>query len=375
MNENLEQFDDNELFDLADISTGTDDNDTENEDLSTNITIPTEDMEEFEKGDESEEEDDDREDYDEEEEEDDSFEEATEKVKALQELGYLILPDDYKIESVEKAIQDSEYNRENISLQKVFNKLPDQEIEGYGSIKELFKNIVNNNIQNIDTLKNSDAANILDNLDLENTADQKKILTMFYKAKGFSDAKANKYIERAEDSLELDEDSKEAYDFMKEDIINQRQLKLDNERQAAEQKEKADIARFNELKQTLTTSEDFGNYKIPKTEKEKALHSLYRPVTIGDGTTMTEFDYRLNEVVLKDPKLTLALSDILNRITKDNKTGAFSFDFSNIRKAAETTTVKNYKKAIDSITNSDGKGRVNGRNKTGEPEFDWGSVI
>ena len=27
------------------------------------------------------------------------------------------------------------------------------------------------------------------------------------------------------------------------------------------------------------------------------------------------------------------------------------------------------------ITNSDGKGRVNGRNKTGEPEFDWGSVI
>ena len=276
------------------------------------------------------------------------MESEIEKFEALKELGYLVLPDDYKLSSMEQALQDSENNRENLSLQKVFN---------------------------IESLKASDAMSALKDINIDEVASQKRVMQMFYKSKGFSEAKANDYIERAEDSLKLEEDATEALDYIKEDVKNQAADKINNDKQQSAQKEEAEIARFNDLKTTLQTATDFGNYKIPKQEKEKALQSLYRPVTMTSGETMTEFDYRLNEIVLKDPKLTLALSDILNRMNRDNTSGQFSFNFANIAKTAETKVTKSYKKAIDSITNTHGKGRVNGRQQTEEPKFDWDSVL
>ena len=60
------------------------------------------------------------------------------QVQDLKEIGALFLPDDYEVESIEKAIEDSQIYRNSIAVNTIFNTIPDIEIPGVGNAKDLF---------------------------------------------------------------------------------------------------------------------------------------------------------------------------------------------------------------------------------------------
>jgi hypothetical protein len=278
--------------------------------------------------------------------------ELLDRVKSLKEIGALYLPDNYEIESLEKAVQDSEYLRNQAALNSVYQGIPETEIPGIGNARELFKFIVETGGKDLSSfIKVSDSTNY-DKFDLDNSEDCKTILRTAYKKKGFSDAKVEKLISRAEDDLELDTEAKEELDSLKAFDAKEKERIYNEAKQAKIKEEEVKENRFNELVHTLQREKEFAGYKIPENAKEGALRNIYREVKLADGTKMSEFDYRMKNIVLQDPKLTLAVSDILNRIIKDTKTGEYKLDLSHISNIEETKATKKLKDAIDKLSST-----------------------
>lgn len=276
--------------------------------------------------------------------------ELLDKVKSLKEIGALFLPDNYEIESLEKAVQDSEYLRNQAALNSIYQGIPDTEIPGIGNARDLFKFIVETGGKDLNSFVKVNDTTSYDKFDLDNAEDCKTILRAAYKKKGFSDAKVEKLIARAEDDLELDTEAKEELDALKAFDAKEKERIYQESRLAKQKEEELKEHRFNELVGTLQREKEFAGYKIPEAAKEGALRNIYREVKLADGTKMSEFDYRLKNIVLQDPKLTLAVSDILNRIVKDSKTGEYKLDLSHISELEETKATKKLKDAIDKLS-------------------------
>lgn len=300
--------------------------------------------------------------------------ELLEKVESLKTIGALFLPDNYEVESLEKAVQDSEQLRNNAAINSVFESIPDKNIPGIGNARELFKYLVGTGADSLESFVKVNDTSFLEKYDLDNTEHQKEILKTYYKRKDFSDTKIDRLISKHEDDLELDIEAKDAFDELQ--ILDKKEkdniLKESKERKLKEEQLKED--RFNELAYTLQKENEFAGYKIPENAKEGALRNLYREVKLADGTKMSEFDYRLKNVVLQDPKLTLAVSDILNRIVKDTKTGEYKLDLSHISKIEETKATKKVKDAIDKLSSTQSKFKDSANSKRNKVD-NWDSVI
>lgn len=296
------------------------------------------------------------------------------KFDSLVELGYLHLPEDYKKptteEEFEEAIAESDRYRRQTVAKDLWNSLPEdgRELLEYmltgGKDVKSFRDIQS---------KSLDLANI----DLTDEEDQKKVLKAFYIRKGFTEEKAEKQVQFVDNLLELDTESKEAFNELKE-LDNQDKLALTKKaKEEKEKRERVEKERWQILNETLSKTEDFGGgYVIGKNAKPKALRSLYSEIELEDGSKTTDFKYRLNNVVLQDPKLTLVLSDILNRLEQDKKTGELYFNFSNLSKSAETKVTKGLKDKLDQLTQSTSRfkgGSASDGTKKGE--FDWNSVL
>ena len=90
---------------------------------------------------------------------------------------------------------------------------------------------------------------------------------------------------------------------------------------------------------------------------------------------MSDFNYRLHEVVLQDPRLTLVLSDVLNRLTTDKKTGEIYFDFNNLLTKAETKVTKSIKDKIDSLSGNANKFKGGASFDGKKQDFEWSSAL
>ncbi len=280
----------------------------------------------------------------------DDDKELLDRVKSLKEIGALFLPDDYEIESLEKAVQDSEILRNQAALNSIYQGIPNTEIPGIGNARDLFKYIVETGGKDLSSFVKVNDTTSYDKLDLDNTEDCKTILRTAYKKRGFSDAKVEKLIARAEDDLELDTEAKEELETLKALDVKEKERIFQESKLAKQKEEELKENRFNELVGTLQREKEFAGYKIPEAAKEGALRNIYREVKLADGTKMSEFDYRLKNIVLQDPNLTLAVSDILNRIVKDSKTGEYKLDLSHISEIEETKATKKLKDAIDKLS-------------------------
>ena len=145
----------------------------------------------------------------------DDDKELLDRVKSLKEIGALFLPDDYEIESLEKAVQDSEILRNQAALNSIYQGIPNTEIPGIGNARDLFKYIVETGGKDLSSFVKVNDTTSYDKLDLDNTEDCKTILRTAYKKRGFSDAKVEKLIARAEDELELHTEAKEELETLK----------------------------------------------------------------------------------------------------------------------------------------------------------------
>lgn len=294
------------------------------------------------------------------------------KYNTLIELGYLELPEDYKTptteEELEKAVNDSKVYRQEQAVAAIWESLPE---EG----KPLLEYLLNGG-KDIESFQkvHSQFPN-LETIDLNDVEAQKQVMKMFYTKKGFTEAKANKQVEILENLMELETEAKDALTELKQIDKQEKENLIKQAKEHTAKKEEAENKRWQILQQTLNTTEDFGGgYTIGKKAKPTALQSLYKQVRTEDGTVTTDFNYKLRNVVLQDPKLTLVLSDMLNRLTQDKKTGEIYFDFSHIQERAETKVTKGFSEKLDRLADAGNKFK-SGNIVTKSGGFDWESVL
>ena len=306
----------------------------------------------------------------------DEDKELLDRVNALKEMGALVLPDEYEVESLEKAVEDSEVFRLQMATNTVFNKLPDVEIPGIGNAKDLFVYLHEHGGSDIEKFKATFGVDSFDPkvYDLAQEEDRRKVLELYYNKKGFTDTKAKKLVDKIFDDLEDETEATEALGELTKLDAQEKQNHLKQLEANKVQREKEAQAAYENMTAILQKNDRVGGYPLSKEEKPNALNSLYKQVNVG-GNIMSDFDYRL-QVATRNPELTLALSAFLNTLTQTNDNKGLFFDLSKFEKRERSKATKDLKEITSRVTS----GRKNftsssdnNPSKTGN--FNWGNVI
>ena len=306
----------------------------------------------------------------------DEEKELVQKVQDLKNIGALYLPDDYEVESIEKAIEDSDNYRTLQATKEVFSKIPDVEVPGIGNAKDLFLYLFEHGGDNIDSFKKNFGTESFDpkSYDLSKEDDRRKILEQYYQKKGFNEVKTKKIVDKLFDDLEDETEATEALGELTKLDAQEKQAHLKELENKRIQAQKDAQEAFNLMQSILEKNDVVGGYPIGKNEKTKALNSLYAQVNTENGPT-SHFNYTLNSVVLNDAELTLALSAFLNTLSQD-KNKKLYFDLSKFQKEEKSKAVKNLKETTSRLAAgrkplSSTPESVNPANKG----FSWNNVI
>lgn len=299
------------------------------------------------------------------------------QVSSLKNLGALLLPDDYQVESVEKALEDSNNYRNQMAVNTVFNSIPDVEVPGLGNAKDLFVYMFEHGGTDLDKFKQTFGNESFNpnNFDLQKEDDRRKVLETYYSKKGFNEVKTKKLVDKIFDDFEDESEATEALgELVKIDAQSKQAHLQELEVKKQERIKEAQIAYQHQV-DILNGKDSVGGYPMGKEEKPKALNSLYNKVNVG-GKEMSDFDYRLQGVVLRNPELTLALSAFLNTLSQDNKGNVF-FDLTKFERKEKTKVVKSLREEVSRATS--GTRRKMTSSSSGENPnskgFKWDSVV
>lgn len=298
--------------------------------------------------------------------------EHKQKFEQLSELGVLYLPENYPIpksdEEWEKALTDSNQYRKQELLNETFGELPE---DGKALLQYMLEGG-----KDINKFKETYFPEIdYNKIDITKEENQKKVLQVFYEKKGFSPEKAKKQVEIVENLMELETEATDALTELREEDKKNKLALIEEEKKNKALKETREKERWDVLAKTAEKYDDFGGgYSIGKKAKTRALESLYKQVKLEDGSVTTDFNYRLRHVVLQDPKLTLVLSDMLNRLKVDEKSKELYFDLSNFKRSEETKITKSIKEKLDSFTPNKFKGGSGSDSSRDTTKF-WDRVL
>jgi len=297
------------------------------------------------------------------------------QVVDLREIGALFLPDEYEVETLEKAIQDSEVFRNKVAVNTVFESIPDAEIPGIGNAKDLFAYLYEHKGKSVEDFKNNFGVSSFDpaKFDLEKESDRKKILDIFFTEKGFTEVKKAKMIDKIFEDVEDEQEAKDALDELTTMSAKRRAEHLQELQEQEILKEREAQETFNALSGILEKNDIVGGFPIGKDEKPKALNSLYKQVNVG-GKGMTDFNFRLNNVVLQQPELTIALSAFLNTLSQDEK-GKVFFDLSKFERKEKTKAVRNLKEEVSRVISGKRKMTSSSNEDRRKDGFKWDSVV
>ena len=207
-----------------------------------------------------------------------------------------------------------------------------------------------------------------DNIDL-----QKNLVRNFYKEKGFTEAKIEKMVSKAEDLDELEDEAKEALAELKESENKRLEsIQVETKRRALEN-QKAYVESVNKLNSTINeVKEIIPGVKIDEKTKKELFNMITKPAETRDGVSYSEimllreknpldFELKLNyyakmglfdenpkfDVIMKKSetkvlnKLERQLEeDLKNRINKSNSSSRSSEENTDIFDALKTVYKK-----------------------------------
>ena len=159
-------------------------------------------------------------------------------------------------------------------------------------------------------------------VDIKKEDNQKRVLRDYYKKKGFSESKIDKYLERLETSDELESESKDALqeltDLQKKERVA---LEQNQERQRLQQIE--DHRKFIASTEAhLQKIDDIHGIRITRKEKEEILPYIFQ---MGrDGKTQQQKDYESNpvEYLITTAYLYKHREDLKKKLENGNLTSA-----------------------------------------------------
>lgn len=181
----------------------------------------------------------------------------------------------------------------------------------------------------------------LEDLDITNEADQKKIVTESLRRKY-----PNKSLDWIESKVEkfevsgiLEDEAKDAYEELKEDLESQKKAMVEEQKAYKEQMEKQYQTKLQEIKKNIMESPTLNGFHIAPENKNK----FYKYITERGKDGLTQYERELREN--QEDALTMAYLKFMK------------FDANKAAASAKTEVIKDVKKKLSRFKNSNSSGR------------------
>lgn len=152
----------------------------------------------------------------------------------------------------------------------------DDYIKNGGDIKSYFDSILNTDLD-------------LDNIDLEDTNNQTRIVRELLTAKGYNRDRINKMIHRYEDAGTLEDEASDAIEELKDFKEQQKEKLLEAQKEEYTNNLKAQQEFYKTVEKTVNEVDTIRGIPISKREKQALLDYVFR--VEPDGTTRYQKDY------------------------------------------------------------------------------------
>ena len=180
----------------------------------------------------------------------------------------------------------------------------------------------------------------IENMDLDDVDNQKKVLTEFLSRKGFNAQQISKKIERYQDSDMLEDESKEAYDSLKDILEAEKQSLLERQENLHQEQVQAQQAFYTNVVDEIEGISDIRGIKIPEKDKKELMQYIFK--VESDGTTRYQKDYNKSVKNLIESAYFTMKGDIL---------------IDNAKKTGESTAIKKFKNSLSSKKINKSSGR------------------
>lgn len=278
----------------------------------------------------------------------------------LKESNLLAVDDDFKFDGTPdklfEAIESTVKNIDSKAEQKLIDELPEDWKEAIKYAKAG---------GTIDRYLETFKAKELEDLDPENSADQRIILREYYKATTtFSDSKIDNLIARLAKDDALEDEAITALEDLKVlEAENRKQLALQEE-----EKNKAALKAQEDARKELASIIEKNITDPVQRNKTKAY--FFNPIT-KDNQTLTDFTRDM--LSIQNNKQHLAQ---LGQYIKDNYDPKEGFTNKKIKKVSASAAANDLRTKLAELANSSSKPKVSGKgSKIENDDFDWNTYL
>lgn len=129
----------------------------------------------------------------------------------------------------------------------------------------------------------------LDNVDLGNESNQKRLVTENFERLGYSKARINKLLERYEEAGTLEEEAEDALEVLKEYNSEKSEKLLEKQENFKVEQEKRQQKFFSDVQNNIEQLDSVRGIPISKSEKKELTEYIFKPDS--DGMTKYQKDY------------------------------------------------------------------------------------
>lgn len=162
----------------------------------------------------------------------------------------------------------------------------------------------------------------LDDIDLDDESNQKKVVRELLRLDGYSEDRINKRIERFEDADMLYDEAEDAVDRLKE-IKKQQTEQLQKEQEAYRQQQEQDAQKFfTDVRTQIDSLSTIRGVAVPKEDRKALFDYIFRQDANGVTQYQKDFSKNLSKNLIESAYFTMKGDSLINEAQRDGQTSA-----------------------------------------------------
>lgn len=162
----------------------------------------------------------------------------------------------------------------------------------------------------------------LDDIDLEDESNQKRVVRELLKLNGYTDERINKRIERFEDADMLYEEAEDAVDRLKE-IKKQQTEELEKQQMYIRQQQEQQAQQFfSDVKTQIDGLNSIRGVNVPKEDRRALFDYIFRQDANGMTQYQKDFNKNLSKNLIESAYFTMKGDSLINEAQRDGQTSA-----------------------------------------------------
>lgn len=180
----------------------------------------------------------------------------------------------------------------------------------------------------------------LEDIDMEDEANQKAVLKEYLKEKGIASEKINKRITRYEDLGALEDEATDALEELKEIKTAKKEQLLTDQRKAREEAENRQREYYTAVVDEIKGLDNIRGIKVPEKDKNVLMNYIFKPE--ADGKTKYQKDYAKSlKNLIESAYFTMKGDTLLNAAKQEGSKSATDRFKDSLRNSSVSTKNKN----------------------------------